>query len=177
MVSWFIRNNFEDIFQSKIQLDSQDFYKHVMEQHGSRQCGMKAIVETLANDKVKKFYEKNKHSALGDAEMLCRLSNSKAMHDRFRSWVICYWSSKRKNRAEEISVCPKTLLSWLNFDLMCRPLKWRTCLMFNVYFRVFIKEDIIWNLQGHSEKGKRDESLNCGTVLPLIIYSKSWDKI
>ena len=90
MVSWFIRNNFEDIFQSKIQLDSQDFYKHVMEQHGSRQCGMKAIVETLANDKVKKFYEKNKHSALGDAETLCRLSNSKAMHDRFRSWVICF---------------------------------------------------------------------------------------
>ena len=82
MVSWFIRNNFEDIFQSKIQLDSQDFYKHVMEQHGSRQCGMKAIVETLANDKVKKFYEKNKHSALGDAETLCRLSNSKALHDR-----------------------------------------------------------------------------------------------
>ena len=76
--------------QSKIQLDSQDFYKHVMEQHGSRQCGMKAIVETLANDKVKKFYEKNKHSALGDAETLCRLSNSKAMHDRFRSWVICF---------------------------------------------------------------------------------------
>ena len=69
MASWFMTN--------KIQLDSQDFYKHVMEQHGSRQCGMKAIVETLANDKVKKFYEKNKHSALGDAETLCRLSNSK----------------------------------------------------------------------------------------------------
>ena len=82
MVSWFMRNNFE--------LDSQDFYKHVMEQHGSRQCGMKAIVETLANDKVKKFYEKNKHSALGDAETLCRLSNSKALHDRFRSWGICF---------------------------------------------------------------------------------------
>ena len=81
MVSWFIRNNFEDIFQSKIQLDSQDFYKHVMEQHGSRKCSMKAIVETLASDKVKTFYEKNKHSALGDAETLCRLSNSKAMHD------------------------------------------------------------------------------------------------
>ena len=90
MVSWFIRNNFEDIFQSKIQLDSQDFYKHVMEQHGSRKCSMKAIVETLASDKVKTFYEKNKHSALGDAETLCRLSNSKAMHDRFRSWVICF---------------------------------------------------------------------------------------
>ena len=65
MVNQFMRNDFEVIFQSKIQLDSQDFYKHVMEQHGSRQCGMKAIVETLANDKVKKFYEKNKHSALG----------------------------------------------------------------------------------------------------------------
>ena len=90
MVSWFMRNNFEDIFQSKIQLDSQDFYKHVMEQHGSRKCGMKAIVETLASDKVKTFYEKNKHSALGDAETLCRLSNSKALHDRFRSWVICF---------------------------------------------------------------------------------------
>ena len=40
-----------------------------MVQHGSGQCGMsmKAIVKTLANDKVKKFYEKNKHSALGDA--------------------------------------------------------------------------------------------------------------
>ena len=58
MVSWFMRNNFEDIFQSKIQLDSQDFYKHVMEQHGSRKCDMKAIVETLASDKVKTFYEK-----------------------------------------------------------------------------------------------------------------------
>ena len=49
MVSWFIRNNFEDF---------QDFYKHVMEQHGSRKCSMKAIVETLASDKVKTFYEK-----------------------------------------------------------------------------------------------------------------------
>ena len=58
MVSWFMSNNFEDIFQSKIQLDSQDFYKHVMEQHGSRKCDMKAIVETLASDKVKTFYEK-----------------------------------------------------------------------------------------------------------------------
>ena len=43
-----------------------------------------------SNDKVKKFYEENKHSALGDAETLCRLSNSKALHDRFRSWVICF---------------------------------------------------------------------------------------
>ena len=61
----------------------------VMEQHGSRQCGMKAIVETLANDKVKKFYEKKKHSALCDPETLCILSNSKALYDRFKSWVIC----------------------------------------------------------------------------------------
>ena len=35
-----------------------------------------AIVETLASDKVITFYEKNKHTALGDAETLCRLSNS-----------------------------------------------------------------------------------------------------
>ena len=46
-----------------------------MEPHGSRKCGMKAIVETLASDKVITFYEKNKHIALGDAETLCRLSN------------------------------------------------------------------------------------------------------
>ena len=40
---------------------------------------------------VKTFYEKNKHSALGDAETLCRLSNSKAMHDRLEAgWVICF---------------------------------------------------------------------------------------
>ena len=43
------RNNLEDIFQSKIQLDSQDFYKRVMGQYGSRRFGMKAIVETLAS--------------------------------------------------------------------------------------------------------------------------------
>ena len=90
MVSWFMRNNFEDIFQSKIQLDSQDFYKHVMEQHGSRKCDMKAIVETLASDEVKTFYEKKQHSALVDAETLSGLSNSKALHDRFRSWGICF---------------------------------------------------------------------------------------
>ena len=56
MVSWFI--NFEDIFQSKIQLDSQDFYRYVMEQYESMKYSMKAIVETLASDKVKTFYEK-----------------------------------------------------------------------------------------------------------------------
>ena len=33
MIRWLTRNNFEDIFQSKIQLDSQDFFKYVMEQH------------------------------------------------------------------------------------------------------------------------------------------------
>ena len=43
---------------NKIQLDSQDFYKHVMEQYGSRKCGMKVIVETLASDKVKSFMRK-----------------------------------------------------------------------------------------------------------------------
>jgi len=54
MVNWFMRDDFEVIFQSKIQLDSQDFYMHVMEQHGSRKCGMKAIDETLAS-----FYYKS----------------------------------------------------------------------------------------------------------------------
>ena len=50
------------------------------------------VLQGIQNNtqKVKTFYEKNKHSALGDAETLCRLSNSKAMHDRFRSWVICF---------------------------------------------------------------------------------------
>ena len=56
-----------------------------MKQHGSRKYSMKAVVETLASDKVKTFYEKNKH-----AETLCKLSNFKALHDRFRSWVICF---------------------------------------------------------------------------------------
>ena len=64
------RNNLEDIFQSKIQLDSQDFYKRVMGQYGSRRFGIKAIVETLASDNVKKFYKENKHSALGDTVTL-----------------------------------------------------------------------------------------------------------
>ena len=39
--------------------------------HGSRKYGMMATRQ------------------LGDAETLCKLSNSKALHDRFRSWVIC----------------------------------------------------------------------------------------
>ena len=86
------RNNLEDIFQSKIQLDSQDFYKRVMGQYGSRRFGMKAIVETLASDNVKKFYKENKHSALGDAVTLCQLCNSRLLHDRFRNWVICFQS-------------------------------------------------------------------------------------
>ena len=43
---------------------------------------------TLASVKVKTFYKKNKPSAFGDAETLCKSSNSKALHDRFRSWVI-----------------------------------------------------------------------------------------
>ena len=81
-----------EINGSKIQLDSQDFYKHVMQQHGSRRFGMKAIVETLATDNVKKFYSENKHSALGDAETLCKLSYSRLLHDRFRNWVICFQS-------------------------------------------------------------------------------------
>ena len=92
MMSWSRRNNLENIFGSKIQLDSQDFYKHVMQQHGSRRFGMKAIVETLATDNVKKFYSENKHSALGDAETLCKLSYSRLLHDRFRNWVICFQS-------------------------------------------------------------------------------------
>ena len=54
-----------------------------MEQHGSRKYGMKEIVETLASVKVKTFYEKN-------IVQMCKLSNSKALHDRFRSWVICF---------------------------------------------------------------------------------------
>ena len=61
-----------------------------MEQNGSRKFDMKAIVETLASDTVKVFYENNKHSALSDAETLCKISNSKALHDRFRNWVICF---------------------------------------------------------------------------------------
>ena len=69
------------------------FYKHVMQQqHWSRRFGMKAIVETLATDNVKKFYSENKHSALGDAETLCKLSYSRLLHDRFRNWVICFQS-------------------------------------------------------------------------------------
>ena len=111
MVSWFIRNNFEDIFQSKIQLDSQDFYKHVMEQHGSRKCGMKVIVETLASDKVKTFYEKNKQSALMMLKNSAKVT-LKALHDRFKSWVICFISligpaKERimKNRSQSVQGC------------------------------------------------------------------------
>jgi hypothetical protein len=52
MMSWSRRNNLENIFGSKIQLDSQDFYKHVMQQHGSRRFGMKAIVETLVKTNI-----------------------------------------------------------------------------------------------------------------------------
>ena len=55
MMSWTRRNNLENIFQSKIQLDSQDFNKRVMGQYGSRRFGIKAIVKTLASDNVKKF--------------------------------------------------------------------------------------------------------------------------
>ena len=58
----------------------------------TRRFGMKAIVETLATDNVKKFYSENKHSALGDAETLCKLSYSRLLHDRFRNWVICFQS-------------------------------------------------------------------------------------
>ena len=53
---------------------------------------MKAIVETLASDIVKKFYKENKYSALGDAVTLCQLSNSRLLHDRFRNWVIFFQS-------------------------------------------------------------------------------------
>ena len=52
--------------------------------------GMKAIVKELASERLERFYEENKHSAVGDAETLCLLSNSRAIHDRFRSWVLCY---------------------------------------------------------------------------------------
>ena len=92
MIRWLTRNNFEDIFQSKILLDSQDFYKYVMEQHGSRKYGMMAIVETLASDnvKTKRFMRKTNIVALGDAETFCKISISKALHDRLRSWVICF---------------------------------------------------------------------------------------
>ena len=83
---------FEDIFQNKGQLDSQDFYKHIMKERGSRKYGMKAIVGTLASDEVKSFYDLNKHSALGDAETLCRLSNSRSLCDRFKSWVLGFQS-------------------------------------------------------------------------------------
>ena len=57
-------------------------------------------------------------------------------------------ANKRKNYAEKISVSPKILLSWLKFD----------------------------QEKGQSEKGKRYESLNCGTVLPQSYAPKAWIK-
>ena len=69
--SWIARYHFEDILKDKDQLDSQEFYKHVMQERGSRKFDMKPIVETLASDELRCFYGMNKHSALGDAETLC----------------------------------------------------------------------------------------------------------
>ena len=73
-------------------LDSQEFYKHVMQERGSRKYDMKTIVETLASDELRCFYGMNKHSALGDAETLCRLSHSRSLGARFSSWVIGFQS-------------------------------------------------------------------------------------
>ena len=73
-------------------LDSQDFYKHVMQERGLKKYGMKTIVETLANDDLKCFYGMNRHSALGDAETLCLLSHSKSLGARFSSWVVGFQS-------------------------------------------------------------------------------------
>ena len=73
-------------------LDSQDFYKHVMQERGLKKYGMKTIVETLANDDLKCFYGMNSHSALGDAETLCLLSHSKSLGARFSSWVVGFQS-------------------------------------------------------------------------------------
>ena len=50
-----------------------------MEERGLKKYGMKTIVETLANDDLKCFYGMNSHSALGDAETLCLLSQSKSL--------------------------------------------------------------------------------------------------
>ena len=86
------RYHFEDILKDKDLLDSQDFYKHVMQVRGSRKYGMKTIVETLANDDLKCFYGMNRHSALGDAETLCLLSHSKSLGARFSSWVVGFQS-------------------------------------------------------------------------------------
>ena len=83
---------FEDILKDKDLLDSQDFYKHVMEERGLKKYGMKTIVETLANDDLKCFYGMNSHSALGDAETLCLLSQSKLLGARFSSWVVGFQS-------------------------------------------------------------------------------------
>ena len=90
--SWMKRYHFEDILKDKDLLDSQDFYKHVMEERGLKKYGMKTIVETLANDDLKCFYGMNRHSALGDAETLCLLSQSKSLGARFSSWVVGFQS-------------------------------------------------------------------------------------
>ena len=101
MKTWFQRNKLADLFENMEQLDSQDFYIHVMKEQMETQLGplndfrgvkygMKAIVKELASERLERFYEENKHSAVGYAETLCLLSNSRAMHDRFRSWVLCY---------------------------------------------------------------------------------------
>ena len=70
---WFERNKFVNILEGKDLLDSQDFYKRIMREQASNDTkaikfGMKAIIETLASDKVRKFYMENSHNALGDAE-------------------------------------------------------------------------------------------------------------
>ena len=90
--SWMARHHFEDILKDKDLLDSQDFYKHVMQERGSKKYGMKTIVETLANDDLKCFYGMNRHMALGDAETLCRLSHFQSLGARFSSWVVGFQS-------------------------------------------------------------------------------------
>ena len=42
--SWMTRYHFEDILKDKDLLDSEDFYKHVMQERGSRKYGMKTTV-------------------------------------------------------------------------------------------------------------------------------------
>ena len=63
-----------------------------MQERGLKKYGMKTIVETLANDDLKCFYGMNSHSALGDAETLCLLSQSKSLGARFSSWVVGFQS-------------------------------------------------------------------------------------
>ena len=72
---------------------------------------MKAILETLASDKVKTFYEKNKQSALMMLKNSAKVT-LKALHDRFKSWVICFISligpaKERimKNRSQSVQGC------------------------------------------------------------------------